>query len=103
MRGLSVRDVEAALAEALGDQAAISRSTVSVICQQIKDEYRPGPGAAWVTSLDSLFLDASFFRMHPGSPAEPVLAAWGSPEGEPAFVGLGPGSAESPDLGGFPG
>ena len=38
-RGLSVRDVEAALAEALGDRAAISKSTVSAICQQIKDEY----------------------------------------------------------------
>src|SRR5215831_11245955 len=39
VRGLSVRDVEAALAEALGDQAAISKSTVSAICQQLKDEY----------------------------------------------------------------
>src|SRR6266536_2666549 len=37
VRGLSVRDVEATLAEALGDQAAISKSTVSSICQQIKD------------------------------------------------------------------
>jgi putative transposase len=78
VRGLSVRDVEAALAEALGDQAAISKSAVSAICGQIKDEYQ-----AWVTrrldgiTLDYLFLDASFFRMHPGSPAEPVLAAWG--------------------------
>ena len=40
VRGLSVRDVEAALAEALGDQAAISKSTVSAICGQIKDEYQ---------------------------------------------------------------
>ena len=67
-RGLSVRDVEAALAKALGDQAAISRSTVSAIRGQIKDEYqtrarrRPGrretglpipgcfllPDASWV-------------------------------------------------------
>ena len=45
VRGLSVRDVEAALAEALGDQAAISKSTVSAICGQIKDEYA-GLGAA---------------------------------------------------------
>jgi hypothetical protein len=44
VRGLSVRDFEAALAEALGDQAAISKSTVSVICGQLKDEY-----AAWTT------------------------------------------------------
>src|SRR6266702_3400946 len=35
VRGLSVRDVEAALAEAPGDQAAISKSTVSSICQAI--------------------------------------------------------------------
>ena len=37
--GLSVRDVEAALAEAPGDQAAISKSTVSSVCGQLKDEY----------------------------------------------------------------
>jgi len=67
VRGLSVRDVEAALAEALGDQAAISKSSV---CGQIKDEYQ-----AWASrrldgiTLDYLYLDASFFRMHPGSPA----------------------------------
>jgi transposase-like protein len=42
VRGLSVRDVEAALAEALGDQAAISKSTVSAICGQLKNEYEEG-------------------------------------------------------------
>ena len=68
VRGLPVRDVGAALAEALGDQAAISKSTVSAICGQIKDEYQ-----SWARRrldgiyLDYLFLDASFFRMHPGS------------------------------------
>jgi len=99
IRGLSVRDVEATLADALGDQAAISKSTVSSVCQQIKDEYQ-----AWArrrlddVTLDYLFLDASFFRMHPGSPAEPVLAAWGiTTGGKPAFVGLAPGSGESAD------
>ncbi|MGH3149981.1 MAG: IS256 family transposase, partial [Streptosporangiaceae bacterium] len=99
VRGLPVRDVEAALAEALGDQAAISKSTVSVICGQIKDEYQ-----AWACrrldgiTLDYLYLDASFFRMHPGSPAEPVLAAWGiTTDGKPAFIGLAPGSGESAD------
>jgi putative transposase len=99
VRGLSVRDVEAALAEALGDQAAISKSTVSAICGQIKDEYQ-----RWAArrldevTLDYLFLDASFFRMHPGSPAEPVLAAWGiTTGGKPAFIGLAPGTGESAD------
>jgi putative transposase len=99
VRGLSVRDVEAALAEALGDQAAVSKSTVSAICQAIRQEYQ-----AWAARrldgvrLDYLFLDASFFRMHPGSPAEPVLAAWGiTTEGKPAFIGLAPGTGESAD------
>jgi putative transposase len=99
VRGLSVRDVEATLAEALGDQAAISKSTVSAICQQIKEEYQ-----RWARRrldevvLDYLFLDASFFRMHPGSPAEPVLAAWGiTTGGKPAFIGLAPGTGESAD------
>ena len=99
VRGLSVRDVEATLAEALGDQAAVSKSTVSAICQQIKEEYE-----RWAhrrldeVTLDYLFLDASFFRMHPGSPAEPVLAAWGiTTDGKPAFIGLAPGTGESAD------
>ena len=33
VRGLSTRDVEAALEEALGEQAAFSKSTVSRVCQ----------------------------------------------------------------------
>ena len=97
VRGLSVRDVEATLADALGDQAAISKSTVAQVCQAIKSEYD-----TWARRrlddvvLDYLFLDASFFRMHPGSPAEPVLAAWGiTTDGKPVFVGLAPGTGES--------
>jgi transposase-like protein len=99
VRGLSVRDVEATLADALGDQAAISKSTVAEVCQAIKVEYE-----AWARrrlddlTVDYLFLDASFFRMHPGSPAEPILAAWGiTTDGKPAFIGLAPGSGESTD------
>lgn len=99
VRGLSVRDVQATLADALGDQAAISKSTVSQVCQAIKAEYD-----SWAArrlddvALDYLFLDASFFRMHPGSPAEPVLAAWGiTTDGKPVFVGLAPGAGESTD------
>ncbi len=99
VRGLSVRDVDATLADALGDQAAISKSTVAQVCQAIKTEYD-----AWARRrlddvvLDYLFLDASFFRMHPGSPAEPILAAWGiTTDGKPVFVGLAPGVGESTD------
>jgi putative transposase len=46
-RGLSDRDIEAALAEVLGREAALSKSTVSRICQRIRDTVRgvaqPGP------------------------------------------------------------
>jgi hypothetical protein len=88
VRGLSVRDVEAALAEALGSEAALSKSTVSRICEAIKVEFD-----AWRTRdlsdvhLDYLFLDGSHFKFHPGSAAEPVLCAWG----------LAPGASESHD------
>jgi putative transposase len=99
VRGLSVRDVQATLAEALGDQAAISKSTVSEVCKAIRAEYQ-----VWARrrldeiAQDYLFLDASFFRMHPGSPAELVLAAWGiTTEDKPVFVGLAPGTGESTD------
>jgi putative transposase len=70
VRGLSVRDVEATLADALGDQAAISKSTVSAICQQIKDEYQ-----VWArrrldgVTLDYLFLDASVRHEAPSVPS----------------------------------
>jgi putative transposase len=99
VRGLSVRDVEASLAEALGPEATVSKSTVSRICEAIKDEFD-----AWKTrdlsgiELDYLFVDGSFFRMHPGAAAEPVLVAWGiTSAGKPVFLGLEPGSTESHD------
>jgi hypothetical protein len=42
VRGPSMRDVEAMLAEALGAQAALSKSTVSRICQAIAEEFEAG-------------------------------------------------------------
>lgn len=39
VRGLSTRDVEAALAEALDPQASVSRSTVSRICAQVNTQF----------------------------------------------------------------
>ena len=44
-RGLSVRDVEATLADAPGDQAAISKSTVSAVCQpaELSASFRKNP------------------------------------------------------------
>jgi transposase-like protein len=99
VRGLSDRDVEATLAEVFGEQATISRSTVSRICQRLREEFD-----AWKrrdlagTKIDYLYLDGSFFKMHPKARAEPVLVAWGiDTDGKPVFLGLAPGAAESTD------
>jgi putative transposase len=99
VRGLSDRDVEATLVEVFGPDAGISRSTVSRICQRLRSEFD-----AWqrrdlsATRVDYLYLDGSFFRMHPRARAEPVLVAWGiDTDGKPVFLGLAPGAAESTD------
>jgi putative transposase len=99
VRGLSTRDVEAALAEALGPQAALSRSTVSRVCEAIKDQFD-----TWRTrslaevELEYLYLDASHFKMHPGARAEPVLCAWGiTTDGRPVLLALDGANAESTD------
>ena len=99
VRGLSDRDVEATLADALGAEAALSKSTVSRVCEAIKTEF-----ARWAErsltdlALDYLFLDGSFFKMHEGARAEPVLAAWGiTTAGAPVLVGLAPAGSESTD------
>ncbi|MEU8176356.1 IS256 family transposase [Microbispora hainanensis] len=87
------------MADALGPEAALSKSTVSTICQAIVTEYD-----AWCRrdlsgiELDYLFLDASHFKMHDGQRAEPVLAAWGiTCDGKPVFVGGSAAAAESTD------
>ena len=99
VRGLSDRDIEAALAEALGPEAALSRSTVSRICQALHGEF-----SAWkrrdlsAVELEYLYVDASHFRYHLGSRAEPVLVAYGiTTTGKPIFLGLDGASAESHD------
>lgn len=99
VRGLSTRDVEATLADALGEDATLSRSTVSRICQVIKDEFD-----AWHTKdvseveLEHLYVDASHFRFHHGARAEPVLCAWGiTTDGKPIFLAVASVSAESHD------
>jgi len=99
VRGLSVRDVEATLAEALGPEARVSKSTASRICAAIKDEFdrfkiRDLSGV----ELEYLFLDGSHFKMHQGADAEPVLVAWGiDTAGKPVLLGLEPGNSESTD------
>jgi transposase-like protein len=99
VRGLSVRDVEATIADALGAQATVSKSEVSRICQVIRDELDTWSARRLDdVELDYLFLDGSHFKYHVGAAAEPVLAAWGiDTSGKPVFVGLGAARSESGD------
>ena len=99
VRGLSTRDVEAALVEALGESAAVSKSTVSRVCEDIKTQFEEfGRRRLDDVKLDYLFLDGSHFKYHQGAAAEPVLAAWGiDTDGKPVFVGLEAASSESSD------
>lgn len=99
VRGLSDRDVEALLEEVFGQEAKISRSTASRICQRLRTEFD-----SWKrrdlsgVRIDYLYLDGSYFKMHPKAKAEPVLVAWGiDTAGKPVFLGLGPGATESAD------
>ena len=99
VRGLSVRDVEATLVEALGEDATVSKSAVSRVCAELKIQFEQ-----WSRrdlsglTLDYLFLDASHFKYHANAGAEPVLAAWGvDTDGKPVFVGLDTSTTESTD------
>jgi putative transposase len=99
VRGLSTRDVEASLADALGAEATLSKSTVSRVCEAIKAEFD-----AWRArdlgdvELEYLYLDASHFRFHNGARAEPVLVAWGiTSDGRPRLLAVDAVSAESHD------
>ena len=99
VRGLSVRDVEATLAEALGDQAALSKSTVSEICQVLVSQFK-----VWSQRdlsdyvLEYLFCDASMFKYHDNAGAEPILCTWGiTVDGRKVFIGLASGASESFD------
>src|SRR5262249_5341194 len=97
LRGLSVRDVEAALAEAF-EGPGVSESTVSRICADTRERYR-----AWCErelaehDLVYLFLDAIYLKLRPDDePAEGVLVAWGvTLEGRKVLLGLQLGSRES--------
>jgi transposase-like protein len=99
VRGMSTRDVEAALADTLGPEASLSKSTVSTICQAIRTEYQARcERRLHDVELDYLLLDASHSKMHPNAGAEPVLAAWGiTTGGKPVFVGLAAAASESTD------
>ena len=97
LRGLSVRDVEAALEECFGEQV-IGKSTVARVCKDTAARY-----AAWCErdlsehDLVYLYLDAIYLKLRPDDePAEGVLVAWGiTLEGRKVLLGLQLGSRES--------
>ena len=97
LRGLSVRDVESLLEEALGEQV-VGKSTVARICQDTRERYR-----TWCErrldghDLVYCYLDAIYLKLRPDDePAEGVLVAWGlTLEGQKVLLGLQLGSRES--------
>ena len=97
LRGLSVRDVEAALEETF-DEQIVGKSTVARVCQDTRERYR-----RWCErrldghDLVYLFLDALYLKLRPDDrPAEGVLVAWGvTLEGRKVLLGLALGSRES--------
>lgn len=99
VRGLSDRDIEALLGEALGPEAVLSKSTASRICHKLKEDFevfrnRDLSGV----DLDYLFLDGSHFKMHDGTRAEPVMVAYGiTTVGQPVLIAVEPAAAESTD------
>ena len=61
VRGLSVRDVEATLVEALGEAGGVSKSAVSRVCAELKVQFE-----VWSRRpLDDLTLDYLFLRCQP--------------------------------------
>jgi putative transposase len=97
LRGLSVRDVEAALQETF-EEPIIGKSTVARVCQDTRERYR-----RWCErrldehDLVYLFCDALYLKLRPDDePAEGVLVAWGvTLEGRKVLLGLALGSRES--------
>jgi putative transposase len=97
LRGLSTRDVEAALEETF-EEPIVSKSTVSRICEDTRERYR-----RWCQrrldehDLIYCFLDAVYLKLRPeDEPAEGVLVAWGvTLEGRKVLLGLALGSRES--------
>ncbi len=97
LRGLSTRDVEAALEEVFEEPIA-SKSTVSRICEDTRERYRQ-----WCRrrleahDIVYCFLDAIYLKLHPDdTPSEGVLVCWGvTLEGRKILLGLALGSRES--------
>jgi transposase-like protein len=99
VRGLSTRDIEAALAETLGPDASVSKSTVSQICKAVQEQFDVFKRRDLSkVDLAYLYVDASHFRYHHAANAEPVLVAYGiTTDGDPILLAVDGAASESHD------
>jgi len=94
-RGLSTRDIEAALCDEKG-RSLLSRSAVSPVTERLWEEYEA------FASRDLSEYDVAYFfvdgiaeRLHGGQQREAVLCAWAiTAEGQKVFLHLSPGTKE---------
>lgn len=96
---LSVRDIEAALAETLDPDAALSKSTVSVVCARGQGAVR-GVKARDLSKVELayLYVDASHFRYHHAADAEPVMVVYDiTMGGDPILLSVDGVAGESHD------
>ena len=83
--------------EALGPETALSKSTASRICQILKNDFEVFQNRDLIgIDLDYLFIDGSYFKMHDGTNAEPVMVAYAiTTVSQPVLVAVEPAATES--------
>jgi putative transposase len=98
VRGLSLGDVWAALAEAMGRSGPVKVDRQPCLRAGQDRVRRLEAACLGGIELEYLFLGGSHFPIHPGARAEPVPCAWGlTTQGSPVLVGLTPGASEGHD------
>ena len=97
VKGLSTRDIEAALTDAL-EVAGVSKSTVSVLCKQLHQDFERWQNRDLSdVELLYLFCDGIYLRLRPEDPkAVAVLCAYGiKSDGRKVLLHLAVGDKES--------
>jgi len=99
-RGLSTRDIEAALCDEKG-RSLLSRSAVSQVTERLWEEYEAFAGRDLSEyEVAYLFVDGIAERLHGGQRREAVLCAWAiTAEGQKVLLHLSPGTKEDTESG----
>jgi transposase-like protein len=94
-RGLSTRDIEAALCDDKG-RSLLSRTAVSQVTERLWEEYEAFSSRELSEyDIAYLFADGIAERLHGGQRREAVLCAWGiTVEGQKVLLHLSPGTKE---------